>query len=668
MAFSSANLFSVDEVIKNHLFVIPEFQRGYAWTREQWQDLWEDVANLAQRDDLQHYGGTLMVAASEGDARVVSLVDGQQRMTSIALMLAALGAESFPITFCANEALQVYYDYYALGHKQLAPSLASRVSYYARNIENASRYFAEEAAKLTEGGRDKLAKVLLHRVKLFVLAIRPEFDIHVAFETINNRGRPLSTLEKLKNRLIYLATSSDDAKRGRAVVAEVHRCWKSIYAELGAGRTLLDDDEFLRAHAMGWFRHEKKSEWLSTTLFDQAFKPHGGTSLDDIETYVRSLDLAAACWRRVNEPSLLPPKLAERLTHLHLAPNASTRPLLLWALIRLAEASPEVLETTKTDADWSRALSCLVKESERFGVMVLLANGRASTIGLSDINKSAFALAHPGAGIYQDARVPRPPADAIGAVKFAADHMRFLVNNTAGDEDEDDDDDIRLLDPRFPWRGFFDPESVEKVVADRFRKGSGFYKWQFGKLMVAAWEDRLRGRKGRPEKRSWEAFAWDESIEHIYPQNPHKAWQDAVKLDGRSSEAAENAITNSLGNLLLLSRPRNSSLQNDPYTKWEKLEGKRARYASGSYSETQVAQLCKKWTVLEIAARGIAMFRHAEQVWDFELVDPGSGLIAWLPLLFGNQASKVQAGDFSHGSPVTNAKLKQWVERFEAPL
>lgn len=666
MAFSSANLFSLDEVIKSHAFVVPEFQRGYAWTREQWRDLWEDVANLAQRDDLQHYGGTLMVAAT-GDKGVVSLVDGQQRMTSISLMLAALGAQSFPITFRDNEALQVYYDYYALGHKQLAPSLASRLSYYARNIEEASKYFAEEAAKLSRDARGKLAGILLHRFKLFVLAIRPEFDIHVAFETINNRGRPLSTLEKLKNRLIYLATSADDAERGRAVVAEVHRCWKSIYGELGAGKTLLDDDEFLRAHAMGWFRHEKKSEWLSTTLFDQAFKPHGGTSLDEIETYVRSLELAAACWRRVNEPGLLPPKLAERLTHLHLAPNASTRPLLLWALVRLAEASPEVLATTKTDAEWSRALSCLVRESERFGVMVLLANGRASTIGLSDINKSAYALAHPGAGIYQDVHVPRPPTDAISAVKFAADHMRCLVKNAAGDEDEEDDAG-QFLDPRFPWPGFFDPDLVEKVVADRFRKGPGFYKWQFGKLMVSAWEDRLRGGKGRPEKRPWEAFAWDESIEHIYPQHPHKAWQSAVKLDGRSSEAAENAITNSLGNLLLLSRPLNSALKNDPYTKDGKLEGKRVRYASGSYSEVQVARLCTKWTVLEIAARGIAMFRHAQQVWDFELVDPDSGLAAWLPLLFGNQAAKVEGGHFSHGSRLTNAKLKQWVERFEAPL
>ncbi|WP_370689379.1 MULTISPECIES: GmrSD restriction endonuclease domain-containing protein [Comamonas] len=60
----------------------------------------------------------------------------------------------------------------------------------------------------------------------------------------------------------------------------------------------------------------------------------------------------------------------------------------------------------------------------------------------------------------------------------------------------------------------------------------------------------MRGDRGRPVKRTWEKFAWDESIEHIYPQSPHAQWSDDVTVATRSKRA-KSAITNSLGNLLL---------------------------------------------------------------------------------------------------------------------
>ena len=666
MAFSSANLLSVDEVIRNHSFIVPEFQRGYAWGREQWQALWDDVGNLGARENVQHYGGTLMVSQTGSDGRTVELVDGQQRMTSISLMLAALGAKGFPITFRDNEALQTYFNYFALGHQHLGPSLSTRHSYYARNIRSASEYFSSEAQKLTDERRDVVAKVLLQRFKLFVLAIRPEFNVHVAFETINNRGRPLSTLEKLKNRLIYLASNANDQITGQNAAEEIHRCWKQVYASLGAGKVLLDDDEFLRAHSVGWFRHERKSEWLSSKLFDDKFCAHGDTTPNEIIAYVHSLNLAAACWHLINQADKLPQALARQLAALEKAPSASSKPLLLWALIRLAQDYPKLIEAPEQSAVWAHPLAALARQAERFGVLVMLANARASNVGLSDINRSAYSLAHPGEPIYQRNQTTVPPNGAKDAVEFAAAHLGFLVYNGEATEEEEEDEDIVYIDPRFPWPGFFSPRNVQKVAADRLRRDTGFYKWQFGKLIVYTWEDRLRGHAGRPEKKPWDKFAWDESVEHIYPQTPHKAWQASIDLDGRSAGASRSAITNSLGNLLLLSRSRNATVSNEPFLAVDKLLGKQARYKNGSYSEMQVADLCKKWTVLQIAARGIAMFRHAEECWDFELVSRSDKLLDWLPLLFGDQASKVQQGAFSNGSAITNAKLGAWVEKFEA--
>ncbi|MGE8591851.1 MAG: DUF262 domain-containing protein, partial [Alcaligenes sp.] len=114
MGFSDAGLFAFEEVCSNRRFVVPEFQRGYAWEEEQWRALWDDVKNVASRAATQHYGGAIMISGGDEGQGDVNLIDGQQRLTSLALLLSALGAEAFPMAFKNNEGLQTYFDYYAL--------------------------------------------------------------------------------------------------------------------------------------------------------------------------------------------------------------------------------------------------------------------------------------------------------------------------------------------------------------------------------------------------------------------------------------------------------------------------------------------------------------------------------------------------------------------------
>lgn len=663
MNFSEAGLHTVGDTCSDRTFVIPEFQRGYAWGKEQCKALWDDAINVMRRDHSQHFGGSIMVSRVEGSDKKVELVDGQQRLTSISLMLSALGEKGFPIEFRGNDALQTYFDHYALGHAHLAPSLKHFRSYYARNVAEAYEYFASQADALPQGEKEQLASTLLTRFKLFVLMIQPEFDIHVAFETINNRGKPLSTLEKLKNRLIYLASNADNPKDGREAAAEVHRCWKQVYAWLGAGRRMLDDDEFLRAHSMGWFRHERKADWLATQLFENEFSPHGDASPESIVAYVRSLDLAAACWHLVNEPELLVPTVARQLSALYKTPHATSQALLLWALMRLTKDHPKLLREPDIDTGWAEPLQRLACEAERFGVLVVLANNRVSTIGKSDISKSAYALAHPGTAIYKSLPKTVPPADAAGAVNFAGRHFASLVTNVDPSDDRDEEDeDEGYKDNLFPWEGHFDPTEVQKVIAGRLKGGNGFYNWTLGRLLIYAWEDRLRGQKGRPEKRSWDRFHWDESVEHIFPQNPVKGWKESISVNSKSPALA--TISNSLGNLLLLSKSLNSSASNEIFGGNGNTVGKRKRYENGSYSEIQVAHICTRWTVTHIAARGIAMLRHAQQTWNFELMEESEKPTAWLPLLFGDMAGRVQDGDFSDGVPLSNRSLNSLVDKF----
>ena len=75
-------------------FVIPVFQRDYSWTEEQCRQLWNDVMSVASGgSDAKHFIGSIVYTATEGGSAVFTrwlLIDGQQRLTTVMLLLAAL--------------------------------------------------------------------------------------------------------------------------------------------------------------------------------------------------------------------------------------------------------------------------------------------------------------------------------------------------------------------------------------------------------------------------------------------------------------------------------------------------------------------------------------------------------------------------------------------------
>ena len=106
-----------------------------------------------------------------------------------------------------------------------------------------------------------------------------DFDVNVAFETMNNRGKSLSHLERLKNRLIYLTTlyevkelDEDDRLALRDIINDT---WKKVYHELGRNKkSPLNDDDFLKAHWTIYFRYTRKQgNAYVSFLLDQQFNP-----------------------------------------------------------------------------------------------------------------------------------------------------------------------------------------------------------------------------------------------------------------------------------------------------------------------------------------------------------------------------------------------------------
>lgn len=71
------------------VYRVPMFQRDYSWTEQEWDDLWQDIVAMVEPGGEQgHYMGYLVLQS--GDERNYDIIDGQQRMTTLSLLVLAI--------------------------------------------------------------------------------------------------------------------------------------------------------------------------------------------------------------------------------------------------------------------------------------------------------------------------------------------------------------------------------------------------------------------------------------------------------------------------------------------------------------------------------------------------------------------------------------------------
>ena len=303
-------------LFQNRLFRIPDYQRGYAWQQSQLIDFWDDIINL--QDDRYHYTGLLSlkelkkkVISSWGEDiwmvdagfKACHIVDGQQRLTTFIVLLNELieiaKAENKDLTendivlgfetlkdirskyICRHRPPNNQITTYLFGYEVDNPSaeyLKYRVfnepysgsvneTYYTKNLKYAKEFFKKNISELyaDEGmeGLSNLYLKLTQRLMFNIHEIDDDYDVFVAFETMNNRGKKLTNLELLKNRLIYLTTlyandKFDELDKSN-LRKQINDAWKEVYYQLGRNeKTPLSDDEFLRAHWISYFSYSRK--------------------------------------------------------------------------------------------------------------------------------------------------------------------------------------------------------------------------------------------------------------------------------------------------------------------------------------------------------------------------------------------------------------------------
>lgn len=70
-------------------FEVPDYQRGYDWSRDDWSKLWQDIQNIGDRAD-EHFFGTIIILDKKSSENVIEIVDGQQRLVTVSLIAMAV--------------------------------------------------------------------------------------------------------------------------------------------------------------------------------------------------------------------------------------------------------------------------------------------------------------------------------------------------------------------------------------------------------------------------------------------------------------------------------------------------------------------------------------------------------------------------------------------------
>ncbi len=185
-------------------YIIPLYQRAYAWEDKQLTQLIEDISDISE--DTNYYIGALIVSKQDDRYEVV---DGQQRLTSLYLLMSCLGLEvKNTLTFACREKS----NYTLKNIKDLLLDDRSKLDMdrIESGIQRGIDILTEEINKDDfdkESFLEKLRKVIVYRIEV------PEnTDLNRYFEIMNTRGEQLEQHDILKATLMrYLPNDSEKA-------------------------------------------------------------------------------------------------------------------------------------------------------------------------------------------------------------------------------------------------------------------------------------------------------------------------------------------------------------------------------------------------------------------------------------------------------------------------
>ena len=269
---------TLDQLLAKRLFRIPHYQRAYSWTSKERSDMFEDISKLKGKPDNSHFMATIVglhretktIVTDQYD--VIEIVDGQQRLTTLVLLLKAIEQElASSLTDVDRSArtsearleqdlqellvkpdelslilLQTNHDrsqYFTnfLRYGTAPTDIAEAQTLADRELLHAIRQCKSFVNKWKNP--IELLGIIKNQLRFIFHQTDDEAAVYTVFEVLNNRGLHVSWMDRLKSMLMAVVFE-DDQGNSAEHIDELHQIWGEIYETIGLREGI--DTEALR--------------------------------------------------------------------------------------------------------------------------------------------------------------------------------------------------------------------------------------------------------------------------------------------------------------------------------------------------------------------------------------------------------------------------------------
>lgn len=559
-------------------YSVPPYQRGYVWDEEQqWEPLWNDVTALVESElEAPHFMGALVLMQSPsqvGDLDTRTVVDGQQRLTTLQVLLDAVRRE-MESRGLAREAdkvkLLVRNPKEALdeeGHIfKLWPTQEDQAAFAAvmgdrgdeeqsgHRLSAAHRYFRKEAGKWldveptrAQERAQALEKHLKGSLEFAVVDLSQSENQSAIFETLNARGTPLLQTDLAKNFLVdrvRMKTGTTPSEEAVQKLWPLGGDWWRVRVRQGR-RHEPRSETFLYYWLIAVTRQKVKTDAVFDAFQDVFKEEFGGDPIRLAEELRRSSEH----YRWLSDERRNP------------APCDSV--LYRYRSVGVGALTPLLLTLTPEDISDREGAGGVIET-----LVVRRALAGYPSHGLNNLGLTLLQATHDEPG-----RTTREALVACMAEQTAASRR---------------------------WPMF---EEVLDGVRTRSVYSRG--NTSFARMVLEAFELHLRPKFTEPFK-----GGEDLTIEHLLPQK----WPEHWLLGGDDTERADrrNALMHTLGNLTLTTDGLNTAMSNQA---WSEKRGRLRGHSTLALNDDLLREAGDTWNVEAIEKRAERMARWAEELW-----------------------------------------------------
>lgn len=541
-------------------YQVPLYQRTYSWKQDQLRRLWDDILQLAvervTNPALTHFIGSLVLAPSpaNGPAGVMEflVVDGQQRLTTLSLLLCAIRDhraqnEDPEHTDRINQQYLINRWKPEPHRLKLLPTQADRASYLAcldktpqaggaDPVGAAYRFFrtqleaCDDPADLAD--MERIENAVISGLSLVSVIAQRDDNAHRIFESLNNTGLRLTQGDLLRNYLFMrLPTRREEV-------------YQALWLPL---QDMLSSPELEQLFWLDLVQRDPRVKQTETYV-EQQKRLDRFTTEAEIEAEIARFARLGVLLKTLLNPSHEPdPAVRQRLERLNAWGTTTVYPLLLHLLDWRDQGGA-------SSAEIARAM--LYVESFFIRRLVI---GRAT----SNINRILLS-------VVTEMDRDKPVDDAVRA--YLSVGRKYYASDT----------EIRAAAGTIPF--YLNGRPGQRAL-------------------VLRWLDESYGNK--------EPVKYDPlTVEHVLPQTPTPAWRRALSEDLTGNETfteLHSALVHTLGNLTLTGY--NSTMSNSPFDK------KREQLHKSGLAMNQEIALQANWGRAAIQARAEQLAKRIAATW-----------------------------------------------------